>query len=282
MSGFNTSLVREKIVFVDNGNDGESLAEKMPDTVRSNRIFLKLETTTGIEKVVVRAQNMHSTLRFSARILLHFYRNHALSSSFDWAHQWEGLLSDYERKYNPKIWAAVYVNGKSVFKTVASPFVDIVEKCALLTIDNYDATMGVTEDALKKIGRAVSINHSSNVAAVISDEGGITRCGIMQRSEEQNTTFSVTAAGGEDYTRIVHSMHTVADFLEAINLKFQAKSVHGKIKKGIVNKLSKEAEQAYAGVDRVADLAQNVLEFERLHQIKYRPERPKVFASIKT
>lgn len=282
MDHFSTSLVREKIVFIDDGLGGEALTEKIPDTVRSNRIFLKLLSPSGVEKVVIRAQNMHSTLRFAARILLRFHRQGSLLKDIDWAHQWDSTLSEYEKKYNQKIWAAVYINGKSVFKTISSPFVDIVEQCALLTIDNYDATMDVTEDALKRIGRAVHINHSSNVAAVISNENGTTRCGIIHRGENQNTTFNFTATGGEDYPRIIHAIYAAADFLEAINLRFIIRNVHKGIKKGEVNKVSKEADQAYEALERVAELGERVVEFEHAHKVKYRPERPKIFATIKS
>ena len=178
---FTASLVREKIIFAD--DSAGSGAE--PTVIKSNRIFLKLGVRAASEKIVVRAQNMHTTLRIASKILFSHHKGGALlerDTPFDWEGMWDQVLSTYEKEFNPAIWAAVYINGKPFFKTNKSPFVDVIEKCALLTIDNYDATMGVTESALKQIGRAVRINHSSNVATVFTDNGDSMRCGIIHRA----------------------------------------------------------------------------------------------------
>ena len=58
MEDFNTSLVREKIIFIDDvGTPDVEDLEDGPNVVRSNRMFLRLGEK-GEEKIVVRAQNM--------------------------------------------------------------------------------------------------------------------------------------------------------------------------------------------------------------------------------
>lgn len=280
MEDFNTSLVREKIIFTDGSPDTGGGA-KDPVTIRSNRIFLRLGIPPITEKVVIRAQNMHSTLRLAAKVL-YSYRHSGLlldrNVAFDWQDHWNGVLSDYEKEYSPDVWAAVYINGKSVFKTMTSPFVDVIEKCALLTIDNYDATMEVTENALKQIGHAVQINHSSNVATTFADDGDVMRCGIIHRSSSRDTTFSFTASGGERHNRIVQCMGIVAAYLELFNLRFTIQTLQGKIRRGQVMKASPESVQIRAAIARQGGINKAIASFEEIYQVKYRPEKPDVFA----
>lgn len=282
MEDFNASLVREKIILVDDGVDeARAAAEGIgPTVIRSNRIFLKLGQRAATEKIVVRAQNMHTTLRLAGKILFSYYKNGLFldrPGPYDWAAQWDAVLSDYEREFNPDIWAAIYINGKAVFKTTTSPFVDVIEKCALLTIDNYDATMEVTESALKQVGRAVRISHSSNVAAVFTDADKTMRCGVIHRSKDRDTTFSFTAAGGETHNRVVQSFSVAAAFLEAINLQFVVRDLQGKMKRGEIAKVSKEANRLRVGTARLIALDKGIASFEDIYDVKYRPEKPQFF-----
>src|SRR4051794_18229387 len=114
MEEFNTSLVREKIIFSE-GGIGEGDA-KEPVVIRSNRIYLKLDSVGHSEKIVIRAQNMHTTLRVAAKILSSFYSDGPLmgrATPIRWESQWEESVSTYEREYNTHLWGAIYVNGKS-------------------------------------------------------------------------------------------------------------------------------------------------------------------------
>jgi len=272
MEDFNTSLVREKIILTD-GEIGAG-AEKEPVVIRSNRIFLKLGHGTDTEKVVIRAQNMHTTLRLAAKILHSHYNGEA----FDWEDIWQKSLSGYETDYNKSIWCALYINGRSVFKTITSPFVDVIEKCALLTLDNYDTTMNVTENALKKIGRDMSINHSSNVAAVFTDHGDHMRCGVIHRSNKKDAAFNFTATNGQQHTRITQSMGATAAYLEAFNLRFVIDNLRHKIRSGEVRTVSHENSQIRAAIARQGAINRAILSFEEIYNVKYRPAKPDFFA----
>lgn len=282
MEEFNTLLVREKIIFIDGTPDEGGLA-KEPVVIRSNRIFLKLGLAPVTEKVVIRAQNMHATLRLTAKLLYHYYQEGLLldrRASFDFAAQWEASLSAYDKEYNLDLWAAVYIGGKSVFKTVSSPFADVIEKCALLSIDNYDATMEVTENALKQIGHAVRINHSSNVATTFSDNGVMMRCGIIHRSSNKDTTFSFTVSGGVPRERVVQSIGMVAAYLELFNLRFTIDNLQAKIRKGIIPRGSPETAQIRAAISRQGLINKAILSFESTYNVKYRPEKPDLFSDM--
>lgn len=277
---FSTSLVREKIVLVDDGlSDGTDSQE--PIVIRSNRIFLRLTQGKTVEKVVIRAQNMHTTLRLAGKMLFSHYRMGSFlgrENPYDWQVQWDSVLSAYEKEYNPNIWAAIYINGKPVFKTTTSPFVDVIEQCALLTIDNYDATMEVTETALKQVGKAMRINHSSNVAAVINDGDDTIRCGIIHRADGRDSTFSFTATGGEAHNRIVQTIGVAAAFLEAFNLSFTVRALKAKLRRGEVPKISPENNQMRAATGRQVALNKSISSFEEIYAVKYRPEKPDFFS----
>lgn len=280
MEEFSASLVREKIIFIDDGQDIEADGEAGPTVIRSNRIFLKLGERAATEKVVVRAQNMHTTLRLAGKVMYSFYKNGLFlnrSQPPEWEAIWDTVLSHYEKEFNPNIWGAVYINGKSMFKTTTSPFVDVVEKCALLSVDNYDGTMEVTESALKQIGRAMRINHSSNVATVFTDSDGAMRCGIIHRANGKDTTFNFTAAGGETHNRVPQSMAIAAAFLEGINLSFVTKSLQDKMRGGEIAKVSPEASKLRGATARLVAINKGISAFEETYEVKYRPEKPDFF-----
>lgn len=282
MEEFNTSLVREKIIFTE-GAIGDAGDGKEPVVIRSNRMFLRLGKSPELEKVVIRSQNMHTTLRLAAKVLGGFYEEGLIlprAKPFDWSKQWEESLSSYEKDFNPGIWAAVYINGRSVFKTVTSPFVDVIEKCALLTIDNYDATMEVTEGALKQIGHAMRINHNSNVAAVFTDFGESMRCGIIHRTDKKDVAFNFTAAGGDQQTRIIQSIGATAAFLEAFNLRFTIHALREKIRAGAAKAASHENNQVRSAIIRQGAINKAIRTFEEVYDVKYRPAKPDFFSEV--
>ncbi|MEZ0224589.1 MAG: hypothetical protein ACAH83_08555 [Alphaproteobacteria bacterium] len=281
MEDFNTSLVREKIVFIDDAvtPDIDDL-EEGPNVVRSNRIFLKLGETGSFEKVVVRAQNMHTTLRMASKVLADYFKNGPLAAraaSFDWDEHWAAMLSNYEREFNPYNWAAVYINGRAVFRTKTSPFVDVVEQCALLTVDNYDATMKVAQGALKKVGKAMRIKHSTSVAAVLTDNGEQMRCGFLYRADGNDLAFNFSASGGEMPGRVVQSTGIAAALLEALNLRYITKKLQEKLGETSGMKSTAEANQLRGATGRLVALDKGISSFEELYDVRYRPEKPVFF-----
>lgn len=278
MDDFNTALIREKIVFVD--EKGGPATSDGHNIVRSNRIFLKLAMEEGdkeyTEKVVVRAQNMHTTLRLAGRVMQEFYRaGMLLGRRINWEDVWQSLQSNYEREYNPYNWGAIYANGQPLFKTKQSTFVDIIEKCAQLTVENYDASMQVTQGALKSLGKSVQINHSTTVAAVFTDTGEHLRVGIILRQAGKDSTFNITAAGGEPNSRVVQTLGIAATLLEAINLRHIIDGIEAKA--GTKKAGASDAAQLRNATARLVSLDKSITDFEELYEVRYRPEKPVFF-----
>ncbi len=280
MHDFSATLVREKIVFTADGSSPEDVESTV---IRSNRISLNLDIGGRVEKIAVRAQTMHTTLYVASKLVYSFFRNGFFTSReapYDWAAMWESVISGYESEQNPNVWAAVYINGKPAFSTTKSPFVDIVETCAVLTEDNYDATMGVAETFMKKAGKAVNVNHASNVAAVFTDTADSMRCAIIHRADGHDTVLSYTADGGSKDNRIHQAMNVTGQLLEGMNLSFLVDKLKGQLRRGEILKISPEARLLRAATARLTFLDKGIASFEGVYSVKYRPEKPVFFHSV--
>jgi predicted kinase len=280
MDDFNTALIREKIIFV-NEDGGPAPAADGHSVIRSNRVFLKLERDGQAEKVVVRAQNMHTTLRLAGKVMQEFYRMGLLQkrANLNWEDIWQGLQSNYEREYNSYNWGAIYVNGHNVFKTKQSAYVDIIEKCAQLSVDNYDATIEVAQSALKQLGKSMQISQSSTVAAVFTDTPEHLRVGIIHRQGGKDTAFNFTAAGGEAHHRVVQTLGIAAALLEAINLKHVIENLREKSQGRKPSPA--DAAQLRTATARLLALDKGISSFEDVYEVRYRPEKP-VFLPAET
>ena len=281
MEDFNTSLVREKIIFIDDTDapDADDVMDDGPNVVRSNRMFLKLGDKGG-EKIVVRAQNMHTALRVASKVLAEFFKHGPImgrARPVDWDEFWNAMVSNYEREFNPYNWAAIYVNGKPIFRTKTSTFVDVVEQCALLTTDNYDATMKVAQGALKKVGKAMRIKHSTSVAAVLTDNSEMMRCGFLYRTDGNDLAFNFSATGGEMPGRIVQSTGIAAALLEALNLRYVTRRLQEKMGETSGMKSTAEANQLRGATGRLVALDKGISSFEDIYDVRYRPEKPVFF-----
>jgi hypothetical protein len=280
MEDFVTSLVREKMDFVDTSHvDGN---ENELTTIRSNRVFLNLGHNRPTERVVVRAQTMHLTLSLASRVMFSYFKNgffRGREEGYEWQSQWDSVLSGHEKKFNPNIWAAIYINGAPIFKTQASPYIDIVEKCALLTNDNYDAVPAVAEKAFKQLGREIKVKHNANVAATFNDHESIMKCGIVHRIGGQAKAINFIAEGGSAENRIVQSLATASAFLEGLNLQMAVRELRGKIRDNEITPASPEGARLRSAAARMMVLNKAIESFEEIYDVKYRPAKPEIFIS---
>lgn len=284
MSVFEAMLVRERINITQRPIDAGPDAQTETTVIRSTRLHLPLPGSVKVENVVIRAQNMHTTLRIGAKVLFSFYKSGSFrtrAEPFDWQAMWEMLHTSYELKFSPDVWAAIYVDGDAVFKTEHAPFVDVIEQCALLSVDNYDATMPLTEKVLGHLGQDAHIEHVAKVASVFTDDGAHMRCGVIHRAEGKDTTFSFTATGGEVYSRVIQGFNIAASFLEAIDIRYYMRDVHKKLNTGKLARTSPEMGKFNAGPQRLKDLRRGLDAFEQHFEVRYRPEKPDVFAPPK-
>lgn len=268
------------MTFIDQAAPVAAGSPSADTVIRSNRIFIRLVTAGLVEKVVIRAQTMHVAMLLAAKTMFSYYRNGNFTGRdplYDWDAQWQSVLSGYEKNYNPNIWAAIYINGAPVFKTMSDPYMDVIEKCAMVAGDNYEATPAFAEKAFKQAGKAIKITHDVNVAAVFTTLDGEMNCGIVHRAANNAQAFNFMVGGGDPDHRVVQSITAGAAFLEGLNLSMVVKDLQHKVRMKEITPSSVEAGRLRAAAARMVLLNKTILNFEEIYDVKYRPGKPDIF-----
>lgn len=283
MKNFKTLLLREK--FIIQSREASDSSAAVP--VSSNRIEIELASNEGYsqEKFIVRAQNMHSCVRMMAKILQAYIKTGPIMSriqSFDWNDIWTYVSNSFEQNHNPKRWAAVYHDGKPVFKSSENvhPFLDLIEKCYSQSDKHYDQSVALAEEAFAKNGNPVVISYESNVALVINFNPQEARCGVIMRGSNRTTTFNFSAPSSEgEQPNFTQCLLVAAAFLEGVQLSFTIGVSDAKLKLGLIPNDSPEAEKASDSRRRIQTLSKEISYLEDAYEVQYRPERPS-FAQI--
>ncbi len=282
MQDFNATLVREKLTITDKvATADDPLA---PVDVRSNRLLLPLSDRMNGETLVIRAQSMHMTLRIAAKVFYSYHKNGLFSrraETYDWQNMWDMVLTMHDRKYTPDTWAALYLNGKPVFRTADMPFMDVVEAAAVKDPDDYDKTISAAEALLAGSGHALRLDQLTKVGAIFHDDGKHLRCGIIHRADGRDTTFNFSAANGELFSRVPQGFNIAAAYLEAIDIRHYMRATFKQLQKGTISKNAPEMARFYASPQRLRDLRKSLQSFEEHFDVKYRPEKPEVFTPPK-
>jgi hypothetical protein len=275
MINFDTTLLREKFVITDKGLSHASVAAV------SNRMVLNLVNADNVmTQFVVRAQNMHSCIRLCARILNASSLAGIINDAFDsgqWQRVWSPVHNQYERKYNPDLWAAIYCNGKAVFSYgERHPFLDVIEKCAVEHGAAYEMSIPLAEDKIST-NKPVEIDYNGNVALAIDYEPKKGRNGIILRTASRSTTFSYTIEQQKkkgDPLNYAQCLSSTAAFLEGIQLSYKAGHYQGQFDREEISKRSDEYKHMQAAYKRLRRLSAEVSNLEETYIVNYRPEKP--------
>ncbi|PJB73038.1 MAG: hypothetical protein CO093_01540 [Alphaproteobacteria bacterium CG_4_9_14_3_um_filter_47_13] len=280
MSEFNTSLLREKFIIQNSTSSG--MIDNEPIIALSNRMKLILTASNGAkETFIVRAQNMHSTVRFSAQIVKDFNDYGSLidrARPFNWQKAWTAITKGYEQKWNPQRWVTIYHKGRVIFEDGEGqrhPFLDIIEQCDARNKNDYEQSIDIAKDAFKQAGRLVTINHDTNVALIMKISAKEGKCGIIVRGPNKITTFNLTALpkGGRG-AKPSQCLTVAAAFLEGIQLAFLVGMSKQKLKFGLIDPLSEAAHKSEAASHKLGRLNTAIAQFENLLHVSYRPDRP--------
>lgn len=258
---FNATMIREKCVIQD-----PSLG-KQGSRILSNRLVVPVEK----DNLVVRGQNMHSVARMAARL---YNRGHSWgplsTQKIDWKQLWQGI-EDGAHMTNPSNWIAVYVNGQKLFSSGEHhPFLDLIEQQVARSDSNYDLNVMLAAETFRAAGHpSMNIDHSTNVALILSIADGQGRCGLIYRHPRRTTTFSFSVAPGarEIEREVAGILESSSDFLESIQICY---AIAAESVKGIDQDFKKEAELKR----RLNELRNAIDGFEEGVTVTYRPERP--------
>lgn len=284
---FRTSLLREKFTLTD---ISKGLSDEPPVIALSNRLELDLITASGneSEKFVVRAQNMHTCVRFAASIQKEFSERGPIMArvtDFRWDNLWHDVTKGYEKDWNPNIWGVVYFKGRPVFSDgTHHAFLDVIEQCDAINKEEYEHSVSVAEGAFQKAGKTVKIDHDMNVALVVKITDFEARCGVVLRSASRKTTFNFTATPFKKDPEKPMSPATVltvcAAFLEGIQLSFEVGLYHKKKEFDLIEKYSDEDRKGERATARMANLNTAIMRFEQKHTMFFRPDRPDLPAMV--
>ncbi len=258
---FNATMIREKCVIRD------AALGKQGSHILSNRLTVPVNS----ENLVVRGQNMHSVARMAARLynkgmvegLLH-------KQKIDWKQLWTSI-DEGAHMTNPNNWISVYVNGDLVFSSGGQhPFLDLIEQQVARSEGNYDMNVMIAGETFRAAGHEdMSLDHSTNVALILSIADGQGRCGLIYRHPRRTTTFSFSVAPGARpiEREVAGILESSADFLESIQICY---AIAAESTKGIDQDFGKENELK----NRLGKLKRAVDGFEEGVTVTYRPERP--------
>lgn len=277
MTILNSALLREKFVIID-----KDASAGTPSVVAlSNRFVVELRDKKDdlIEVFIVRAHNMHLTLRMAARIVNEFQNRGPIGNradGYDWEKAWDSIVNDYEYAYNPQRWMAIYHHGKCVFSSGDHhPFLDMIEKCDTENDKDYDYAVPLAEEMLKQTGKNLRVEHDANVALSVDIKKTQARCGIILRGANRTTTFSFSAEKkGETPLNTAQCLGSAAAFLEGVQLAFAMGMNTEKIRIGIIERHSKEEKQTREGKQRLNRLTGEIAALEAAFDVNYRPEKP--------
>lgn len=284
MTDLNSSLLREKFSIHDTDPD---TGEERLIIALSNRISIELK---GVKKeqsetFVIRSHNMHSAVRMAARVL----KTHATAgpithriNPFDWEAAWDGIISDYEFRFNPDRWIAVYQKGHTVFEAGEHHLLlDVIEKCDARNQHHYDRAIPMAEEAFKQAGKSVKIDYDANVALVINMDKKHAKFGVILRGPNKTTTFNFSVTPREkDPLNMPQCLTTAAAYLEGVQLAFELGMNNIKLHMGIIERHSEEEKKNKEAGRRLSRLNAEISNLERATDVRYRPEKPDLFSIV--
>ncbi|NKD78147.1 hypothetical protein HEQ60_10300 [Haematospirillum sp. H1815] len=275
------TLYREKSTVHRFDFSGEHRDEDAIFQVRSNRVSLVLKSGPVTEHVIIRGQNIPTTLRMTALVVEQFNRNPALftedhTTSFDWAEHWKSRVSSYERQFMEESWISIYHEGGTLFSTNPSAHIDEIERIALGGDINDSHIKKVSQSIVGAIEDVVT-QHDSQTAVVFTPFKEYHRAAILERRGGRTGSFATSAYHPPKPGRPVRYsgfINFCADAIEALNLKVFLERVKQMVEENKSYSGAITAVQVAAAMARKRDLMQFIQSYERANKVVYRPERP--------
>lgn len=273
------TLFREKSTVHRFSGAGGSTNDEPALEIRSNRVTIPIKTRVENITVVVRGQNVPSTLRMTSLVIDEIRRDEGIlhdAASHDWEAFWDRKVSNYEADYNPDNWVSIHIGGETVFATrQGKQTVDTIEAIAL--------GAEITEDIILKtsgqiLGNAedLVVEHDSQTAFVFQPFSSYHRAAILQRRDRKAGSFAISVyhPSPQKPVRLSHFISFCADMMEALTLKSFLDRVQELIATNKISDSNITPAQVQATRNRRRDLIEAIENFERANKLVYRPERP--------
>jgi|GEM_PF-314284 len=279
---FSATLIREKFVLdrIDEVGDDQ---KNHREVALGNRFILPLISMQGTtqEEFIIRAQNMHMSVRFAGLMAKEFYRTGPLAprlEEIEFDEMLKLVVKGYEEKWNPSYWLCVYHKGEVIFEdgiVRRSPLLDIIEKCDAQNPNDYDSSVQMAKEAFKKSGYDYTITHDSNIATLVTVTPEIGKTAAIVRGPNKKTTFNFTAHAKDGHkVQVAQCLNITAAFLEGVQVAFAAGMLREQERLELIDKFSPEAKKGREAGKLLGKLNLVINQFENLLDVNYRPERP--------
>lgn len=278
------TLYREKSTVHRFGFAGDHGEDDAVLQVRSNRVSLQLKASGVEDSVVVRGQNIASTLRLTSLVLEQFNRNPTMFSDesfthWDWMEHWKQRQSSYERQFMPESWVSLHHEGETLFTTNPSSHIDEIERLAQGGDINDSLIREVSQRLLGHYEDVVT-QHDSQTAVVFTPFRDYHRCAILERRGGRTGSFAVSAHHAPKPKKPVRYsgfINFTADIIEALTLKGFLDRIKQMVEENRISGPPVTPAQVAGAMGRKRDLMQFIASYERANKITYRPERPEFF-----
>lgn len=278
------TLFREKSTVHRFGFGGQHADDDAVFQVRSNRVSMQLKAGGLTENVVVRGQNIPSTLRLTALVLEQFNQAptlfaNPLDQHADWSELWKQRTSSYEKQFQRESWVSLHYEGETVFTTNPSNQIEEIERIAQGGDVNDTTIREVTTRLLGEEADVVT-QHDSQTAVVFTPFKDYHRAAILERRGGRTGSFAVSAhhpPKPKKPVRYSGFINFCADTIEALNLKVFLDRIKQMVEENRITGPVVTPAQVAGAMGRKRDLMQFIVAYERANKITYRPERPEFF-----
>ena len=272
------TLFREKSTVHRFGFSGEHGENETVLSVRSNRISLTLKAGSISEDVVIRGQNIASTLRLTGVVIEQFSRNPALFSDMithptDWGEHWKSRLSSYEAQYMPESWVSLYHEGVTLFTTNPSTQIDEIERLAHGRELNDSVIRNAASNLIGGDDDIVT-QHDSQTAVVFTPFKDYHRAAILERRGGRTGSFAVSAHHPPKPKKPVSYsgfINVCAELIEALTLRAFLDRVKQMVEENRLSGTPITPAQVAGAMGRKRDLMQFINSYERANRTTYRP-----------
>lgn len=285
MQKFNSTLLRERfqIKEVVSGDRFEQNDHESGETVTaaSNRMVIPFKDDLGIPvaEYVIRTHTMHTCMRLARELIKRLNSDDdedPLPGLEDWVDFWNKIITPAEQSFDPDHWCAVYKDGKAVFQDGDHhAFLDVIETFACKHNCDYEQAVALAENAFKKAGKEVRIDHEAKIAAIIEHSKDVTKCGIIMRSPKHTTTYNIrVTAKDRVHGHILPALDLCSEYLEGMHHSFMV-GHHESLLHKRQARSSHQSEMIISGArTRMYKIQRRVRELEGISDVHYRPEKP--------
>lgn len=250
-------------------------------SLRSNRVTIPIKTKMSNVMIVVRGQNIPSTMRMTSVVVDEVRRDADViheAAEFDWDSMWRRKVSKYEADYNQENWVSLHVGGELAYASREGEEASAIAEVELLT-DNADVTEDIVMEAASNVLGALedlAVEHDSQTAFVFTPFTAYHRAAILERRDRRTGSFAVAVyhPSPQKPVRLSHFISFCADMTEALTHKSLLDRVQEMAAGDADDRSAFKPAFVQATRNRRRDLVEVIENFEKANKVVYRPERP--------